>query len=357
MEIAFLGTGSAYPSPMRGASCVVLKMESGSCWMFDCGEGSQTQVMRNKGVKAGKINKIFITHLHGDHMFGLPGLMCTVSQGNLCDETVEIYGPIGLRKFLRTSLELSRSMLGFSYVVHELLPLAACYPADWNEWPVQHESDDRLHVNEEAGSLIEADEGQVWQVYEDEMVSIKAGWLVHRIPSFGYVIEEKPIAGRLDVSVLKARGLPPGPLYAQLKQGKSVISPSGELIHPDEVVGPPRPGRKIVIMGDTSDSSHMTAVAMDADVLVHEATLEDGRKADAIEKGHSTPGMAATFAYNINAKRLILTHFSQRYKPLDAELKEEDVSVSTLVKQAKDVFSSEVIAAEDFLSVPVPRKS
>lgn len=120
MEIHFLGTGAAHPSPTRGASSLVVRLPSGSCWMFDCGEGTQTQLMKSN-IRPGKLDKIFITHLHGDHVFGLPGLLCTISLN--CSEerpAIHVYGPAGLGQYLTTTLTLSGSELNFPCVIHEL---------------------------------------------------------------------------------------------------------------------------------------------------------------------------------------------------------------------------------------------
>lgn len=149
MEITFLGTGSNNPAPTRNVSCLSLKFGQlnaflpsifgnlkilnsflkveGDVWLFDVGEATQIQLMRSS-VKAGKINKIFITHLHGDHLFGLPGLMCTIGQNIVENKVVELYGPVGLRRFVRTTLELSRSMVTYKYVVHELVPIEEQIP-------------------------------------------------------------------------------------------------------------------------------------------------------------------------------------------------------------------------------------
>ncbi|XP_061176244.1 zinc phosphodiesterase ELAC protein 1-like [Saccostrea echinata] len=353
MEITFLGTGSAYPSPSRGASCVILKMDDGS-WMFDCGEGSQIQLQKSK-VKAGKVNKIFISHLHGDHMFGLPGLLCTISGNNQRSEPLEIYGPVGLRKFIRTSLELSRTILGFAYLVHEMKVLPCQIPSEIQKWKVEESCDSlSLHPNERKGRLIQADQDNVWTLYSNDKISVKAVYLQHRIPSFGFCVHEASSPGKLDISRLTLQGVKPGPWCKEVKEGKVVTLPDGRKIDPADVVGPPKPGRKVIILGDTCNSSEIYTVGMDADVIIHEATLQNSLKDMALEKGHSTPEMAAEVAKDLNARLLVLTHFSQRYMPVSDEYEEEE-SVSILLKEAEEIMGAErVIAAEDFLSITVP---
>ncbi|KFW92489.1 Zinc phosphodiesterase ELAC protein 1, partial [Phalacrocorax carbo] len=191
MDITFLGTGSAYPSPTRGASALVLRRE-GECWLFDCGEGTQTQFMKSH-LKAGRITKIFITHLHGDHFFGLPGLLCTLSLQSSPDPSkppVDIYGPLGLRSFIWRSMELSHSQLlfqefkEFSYL-------------DRDEVPLQGAQGRILHLDPVENSYL---------LVEDEQLVLRAFRLFHRIPSFGFVVEEKPRTGKLNVQKLKDLG-------------------------------------------------------------------------------------------------------------------------------------------------------
>ncbi|NXR75953.1 RNZ1 protein, partial [Pycnonotus jocosus] len=208
LEITFLGTGAAYPSPSRGASALVLRRE-GQCWLFDCGEGTQTQLMRSH-LRAARITKIFITHLHGDHIFGLPGLLCTLSLQSSPDAAakapVDIYGPLGLRSFLWRSLELSHSQLLFPYAVHELVPTRDQCPAeefkDFSGW----DSSEALPQGP-PGRVLRLDPGEdSYLLLEDEQLVVRAFRLFHRVPSFGFVLQEKPRPGRLDVRRLKELG-------------------------------------------------------------------------------------------------------------------------------------------------------
>uniref|UniRef100_A0A1A8PW36 ElaC homolog 1 n=1 Tax=Nothobranchius rachovii TaxID=451742 RepID=A0A1A8PW36_9TELE len=308
MDITFLGTGSAYPSPHRGASALVLRTD-GDCWLFDCGEGTQTQLMKSQ-LRAGRITKVFISHLHGDHLFGLPGLLCTVSLNTNADPQqspacVDIYGPVGLRKFLRVTLGLTGSQLLFPYAVHELEPT--------------------LDQSPEEGQLS---------------------------------MEEHDRPGRLKTELLKELGLKPGPLYGRLKAGESIILESGRLVHPSEVLEETIPGRKVCVFGDCSSvlGDGPLRLCSGADVLVHEATLGNEHREKAVDHGHSTPEMAAAVARACCARKLVLHHFSQRYKPSSSQKDGDDDNVLELKRQAEDVLqdsSVEVILAEDFMNLPI----
>lgn len=285
MELHFLGTGSCYPSPKRGASCIAFRNETTGIWLFDCGEGSQIQLQKSE-IKPGRISKIFITHLHGDHLFGLPGLMCTLGQNNLPDDKrIDIYGPRGLGKFIRTSLLLSASQLGYSYCVHEILEDSS------SSYDVTENSPLELHPNEvEPPELIKKTSHNQWHICKIGNIKVDAYYLQHAIFCVGYVIIEDDLAGKLDPLLLKSMGVPPGPLYGKIKRGEMVTLDDGRIIDPISILGPPRKGRTVVILGDTSNSDTMFDYVKDVDVLVHETTVENEMEELAIERGHSTPG-------------------------------------------------------------------
>ncbi|XP_032942008.1 zinc phosphodiesterase ELAC protein 1 isoform X3 [Catharus ustulatus] len=245
LEITFLGTGSAFPSPSRGASALVLRRE-GQCWLFDCGEGTQTQLMRSH-LRAARITKIFITHLHGDHFFGLPGLLCTLSLQSSPDASrapVDIYGPLGLRSFLWRSLELSHSELLFPIAVHELVPTRDQCPAEEFRDFSGLDSSEGLPRGP-PGRVVHLDPGEdCYLLVEEEQLVVRAFRLFHRVPSFGFVLEEKPRPGKLDVQKLKDLGVQPGPLYGKLKSGTAVVLENGTTVLPGDVLAAPAPGRK-----------------------------------------------------------------------------------------------------------------
>ncbi|XP_046982995.1 zinc phosphodiesterase ELAC protein 1-like [Schistocerca americana] len=361
MELIFLGTASCYPTADRSVSCTLLRFEDGRIWMFDCGEGSQVQLQKSS-AKPGRIEKIFITHLHGDHLFGLPGLLCTLSNNmseSKSDFLLEIFGPHGLRRYVRECLSLSRSMLNFSYVVHELMIAQHQYPDDWHDWKVDNDDNGCLHPQEIGGRSIVCDDSGVWEVFSEQSATVLAGAALHSIPSFGFVVTEADSPGRLDVEKLKQLGVPPGPLYGRIKAGHSVEI-NGNTIEPSSVLGPKKKGRKVTIVGDTCDASRMKKISQNSDVIVHEATLEEALRDKALENGHSTPAMAAQFAKDIGARVLILYHYSQRYRQTADDGEGDMDSVAKLLAEAEaalsDCDSCSVVASGDLMEIPVKRR-
>ncbi|XP_076855298.1 zinc phosphodiesterase ELAC protein 1 isoform X1 [Brachyhypopomus gauderio] len=376
MDITFLGTGSAYPSPHRGASALVLRTE-GECWLFDCGEGTQTQLMKS-AIRASKITKVFISHLHGDHFFGLPGLLCTLSlscspHGDQEGPHIEVYGPQGLRNFLRVALQISRSDLLLTYAVHELEPSREQSPCTGHLDPALTTSSPQLHPQERPGRTVHLDpDSDCYSLVHDQRFVVQAFQLYHRVPSFGFAVQERERPGRLKVELLKELGVNPGPLYGRLKNGQSVTLDSGRLLRPEEVLEPAVRGRKVCVFGDCSAlvGEGGRRACEGADVMVHEATLEDGQQEKAVEHGHSTPSMAAAVALACGARTLVLHHFSQRYRPAGDQQEQESGAVgdqqggggapiSQLKVQAEQALQgscTRVILAEDFLTVPVVRQ-
>lgn len=158
------------------------------------------------------------------------------------------------------------------------------------DWTNSSLASENLHPSETTGRTICENENGLWSVCQEENLTVFAAPLKHRIECFGYVIQEKQHPGKLDPNLLKQKGILPGPLYSKIKNGEAITAPDGSIVMPDHVLGPPRRGRKVVLLGDTCDSSRIVDIACDADVVVHEATLEDELKETCIDHGHSTPG-------------------------------------------------------------------
>jgi ribonuclease Z len=258
--------------------------------------------MVQAGVGYQRTTKIFVTHMHGDHVLGLPGFLQTMS---LLDRTkkLEIYGPQGIKAFVEAMNQTVRFSLTFPVQVSEV----------------------------EAGLVCEEKEYQVYATPSD-----------HMNYSLAYGLVEKPRPGRFNTKKAKELGVPAGPLWSKLQGGSAVKLPSGRIVKPEMVLGPPRPGRKIVYSGDTRQSENIVELAEGADLLIHEATFDDELKERAIEDRHSTPSMAAETAKKAGVKRLVLTHISARYN--DANL---------LLEQARKTFVNTELA-EDFLRLELP---
>ena len=311
MNITFLGTSSGVPTLTRNVSSLALKLsQSSEVWLFDCGEGTQHQIMKSN-IKSSQIKKIFITHMHGDHIYGLPGLLATLGlSGN--SNGIEIYGPSELRGFINSALNTSYCKLSFP-----------------------------LHFVE-----VENFASQNKTLFEDNKIKVNCACLKHRIPAYGYRVSEKDKPGIFDVKKAEAMNIAPGPVYSELQQGKKVVLADGRSFDGKEFCGPPRKGESFVYCTDTVFSEAAVSLSKNADLLVHESTFSQKDESMAYEKLHSTTIMAAKTALLSNTKKLIITHFSPRYTNKNA------VTPIDLLKEAQKVFPNTQLA-KDFLTTEI----
>jgi ribonuclease Z len=300
VRVVFLGTAGSFPTIDRGLPAIAVHRGK-ELFLFDCGEGAQRQMfIAQIGFRYPL--RVFISHLHGDHVLGLPGLLQTMSLFNVT-HPVEVYGPPGIHSFFQAIVDVFRFRLPFPLQVLEVTEGTVC------------------------------DEEEYW---------VQAAWTEHRVPNLAYALLEKERPGKFYPAQARALGVPEGPLWSQLQHGLDVTLDDGRVIVPAQVVGPPRRGRKIVYSGDTKPCAALLALARDADLLIHEATVDDALAERAGQYGHSTPRQAASLAKEANVKRLVLTHISMRYT--DAEV---------LRQQAAAIFPN-VTVAEDFMELTVP---
>ena len=299
MQIVFLGTSGSWPTPKRNAPAVAIK-RGPEVILFDCGEGTQRQFMQSK-LSFMQIAKVFITHFHGDHFLGLPGLIQSMNMYDR-DKPINIYGPKGIKELTHTLVTLGYFTPGFAISVTEFTDGTSI---DFGEYAV---------------SAIAAD---------------------HSVPALSYCLEEKMRPGRFDKPKALELGIPEGPIFGRLQDGESVII-GGKAFTPNMVMGPPRKGRKIVYTGDTLAHQKLADFARDCDVLIHDATADTSMEEKANKYGHSTAKQAAMLAKECNAKVLFLTHFSPRYE-----------DPAPMLAEAKAVFENSMLA-EDFGEYSVP---
>jgi ribonuclease Z len=310
LQITFLGTSSGVPTRSRNVSSIALRLpQRAEVWLFDCGEGTQHQILRSD-IKISQITRIFVTHMHGDHIYGLMGLLASCGlSGN--PTRIDIYGPPNLNEYLRAAGKYSQTYFSYPVKVRTVEP----------------------------GIL-----------YEDEEFTVSCSPLTHRVPAFGYRVAEKDKPGRFDVEQAIALGIPSGPLYGQLKRGETITLPDGRVVNGAALCGETQIGRKFVYCTDTIFCDNAVELAQDADVLVHEATFAHQDADLAYQRLHSTSTMAAQTALAAQVKRLIMTHFSPRYAPGNA------IELDNLLSEARAIFPNTMMA-HDFLTYEIPRRA
>ena len=300
LKIIFLGTGGSIPTPNRGMPSFML-MREGERMLFDCGEGTQRQMMKARSGFM-DVASIFLSHFHADHTLGIPGLLQTMSfQGRT--EPLYVYGPQFVEEYCRLLNSLGYLSLGFPVIAQRLAP----------------------------GDKIE---------FKDYTIEAFAAF--HSVPGLGYALREKPRPGRFNKARALELGVPEGPMFSRLHRGETVVV-NGREIKSEDIVGQPRPGRTIVYTGDTVPSQAFLPILKDADVWISECTFADDMADKAEETQHSTAGGVAQLAAQAGVKQLLLTHISSRYSQDPAPL----------LADVKKHFENAIIA-DDFMEVEIP---
>ncbi len=300
LSLRFLGTSAARPTVERNVASIALLRE-GEAFLFDCGEGTQRQMMRY-GITF-NLDDVFFTHFHTDHLLGIVGLLRTMSLQGRTD-SLRLWGPPGADRILKRAESLGSDRLAFALNICELSP----------------------------GDAI-----------------TRKGYLIHTFalehrgpPSIGYVIAETERRGRFNPALAAELGIPEGPLWGKIHRGESVTLDDGRVIDPATLVGEIRPGRRVVITGDTRPCAATILAAENADLLVHESTFGDEEAERAVQTGHSTAREAAQVAKMAGVRQLVLTHVSARYARDAGELEQEARSVFPETRVARDGLEVEV---------------
>ncbi len=279
-------------------------------WLFDCGEGTQHQFLRSK-LRLSQLRRTFITHMHGDHIFGLPGLLASLGlAGNSAG--IDLYGPDPLESYINGVMASSSSRIGYPIKIHRVREFA-----------------------KKKTVLIDDD---------DFLVSCCP--LNHRIPAYAYRVEQKPRPGRFDLELAQKLNIAPGPIYSALQRGERVQLEDGRIFEGKEFCGPSRPGKSMVYCTDTLFSESVVELSKGADLLIHEATYAHEDADLAYQRQHSTSTMAAQTATEAGVGQLVLTHLSPRYAPGNR------ITPHDLLNEAKAIFPNTLLA-KDFLELEI----
>jgi ribonuclease Z len=297
-EIVFLGTGAAVPTRFRNLSGTAM-VWNGEIFLFDCGEGTQMQ-LRKARLRPGRLSRIFISHFHGDHLFGLPGLLNSLHMAE-CTQPVHLYGPAGLTDYIEFHKKFAKFALRFP-----------------------------LHIYEVANTS----DGMSWQ---EDNYRIVCKPLKHRVRCLGWAIIENTRPGKFDANKADQLGIPHGPERSKLQNGESITLANGEKITPDRVLGAARRGHHFAYCLDTAPSPATVELAKDADMLIHDATFNAGEEESALKTGHSTVVHAAQMAREANVRMLALSHISGRYMPHDE---------AELLAPAQAIFPNTILAQD-----------
>jgi ribonuclease Z len=294
LYVRFLGTSASRPTVERNVSAIALVRE-GETFLFDCGEGTQRQMMRY-GVSFA-LEDIFVTHLHADHILGVVGLVRTMAlQGRT--EPLRLWGPRTAGRILRKAEQLGADRPGVPLEITEL------------------SHGDCVRRKDYQIVAFDADHGGA--------------------PALGFCLVEDERKGRFNPDLARKHGIPEGPLWGQLHRGEAVVLPGGDVIEPSVIVGPSRPGRKVAVSGDTRPCARTVDAAQGANLLIHESTFGDAEAERAAETGHSTAREAAFVAREARVEQLVLTHFSARYSRDTRDLERE----------AREVFPNFIVARD-----------
>ncbi|MFW9830872.1 MAG: ribonuclease Z [Candidatus Thorarchaeota archaeon] len=294
MQVHFLGVGGGVPSQNRALPAIAV-FSKGQILLFDCGEGTQMQFQR-ASLSAQRIKEIFISHMHGDHVLGLPGLLSTMAMFRRTSP-LTVYGPKGIKEFVDVAMELTQVQLEFDLTVHEV----------------------------EGGTISQHTKYQV-----DCIPAL------HSIPALSFKLQMADIPGKFNAARAERLGIPSGPLRKRLQQGEEIRTPTGKKISPADVMNPVRKGVMLVYSGDTSPNPQLIVEAQNADLLIHDATFSESHQKNAAEYLHSTAAQAAQVALQAKAKQLALVHISPRY-----------MSTELHVLEARSIFLNSV-APNDF---------